>query len=724
MANRFLIIICVCTACVHLAWAQMGRKDLGHKSSESVPMEMHRQHQGQPSSVLEYEVNPIESSHYENDLVHRTKRHAGHSHTNTAENRVEMNPITNTFIEKLFNNFTNGETMNLIQFEEMMKTLKLDRFIEDNQLQQQSQQHSAHSNETCISSVSLVSQVGSTQNADNNQNIKKYEKIINEIRGQSKPSNELNSKPTDTTDNKTSIEAIKSIKEQIKLGKNDLWSLCPILLYQLAVPNQSDHSGCVTMPLLSSELHHHDDDHLETDRQMVWIYASLSIIVASLCGLIGVAVIPCMEKRYYHHILQFFVALAIGTLAGDALLHLLPHAMITFAAGEDQHKSMTYKGLVASLGIIFFFVTERILAMVAEWRKRIQKRDDPPARVRVMRDPDSISVNHSLNGEKQCKHKYSSYPYCYDEIALDTKDNIHQHHQHGSSHGAAKENGLKASSTSPPKEKLCAKSLNDRANDYSDTAQSLLNSRNHNNINANDAYYRTNEKDDVQTPDNNTILTNLDDTSLDTCGCEPKKTLTPENYTIILREHESKHHGHSHTHGHVHSPPKTLSAVAWMVVMGDGLHNFTDGMAIGAAFSSSIPGGFSTAIAVFCHELPHELGDFAVLLKAGMSARKAAYYNILSSVLSFLGMIVGVYIGEKPEASAWIFACAAGMFIYIALVDMMPELTTAHNEHSAIVQCFLQVSGMAFGVGIMLLIALYEDDLKKIFNEDQEPHHH
>lgn len=118
--------------------------------------------------------------------------------------------------------------------------------------------------------MSLVSQVGSTQNADNNESIKKYEKIINEIRGQSKPSNELNSKPTDTTDNETSIEAIKSIKENIKLGKNDLWSLCPILLYQLAVLNETDRSGCATMPLLSGELHHHDHDHtmIETDRKM------------------------------------------------------------------------------------------------------------------------------------------------------------------------------------------------------------------------------------------------------------------------------------------------------------------------------------------------------------------------------------------------------------------------------------------------------------------------
>lgn len=81
-----------------------------------------------------------------------------------------------------------------------------------------------------------------------------------------------------------------------------------------------------------------------------------------------------------------------------------------------------------------------------------------------------------------------------------------------------------------------------------------------------------------------------------------------DGYTVILREHAREHHGHSHSHGHVHSAPHTLSAVAWMVVMGDGLHNFTDGLAIGAAFAAGIPGGLSTAIAVFCHELPHELG--------------------------------------------------------------------------------------------------------------------
>jgi hypothetical protein len=90
---------------------------------------------------------------------------------------------------------------------------------------------------------------------------------------------------------------------------------------------------------------------------------------------------------------------------------------------------------------------------------------------------------------------------------------------------------------------------------------------------------------------------------------------------VIVREHARAHHGHSHSHGHVHSAPSSLGSVAWMVIMGDGLHNLTDGLAIGAAFAGSITGGLSTTTAVFCHELPHELGkrqfflQFHILLK-------------------------------------------------------------------------------------------------------------
>lgn len=88
---------------------------------------------------------------------------------------------------------------------------------------------------------------------------------------------------------------------------------------------------------------------------------------------------------------------------------------------------------------------------------------------------------------------------------------------------------------------------------------------------------------------------------------------------VVNREHETVHHGHSHTHGHVHSAPGSIKSVAWMVIMGDGIHNLTDGLAIGAAFAANVGGGLSTAVAVFCHELPHEIGkrNFVVTCKGG-----------------------------------------------------------------------------------------------------------
>ncbi|KAL1418657.1 hypothetical protein MTO96_025694 [Rhipicephalus appendiculatus] len=158
--------------------------------------------------------------------------------------------------------------------------------------------------------------------------------------------------------------------------------------------------------------------------------------------------------------------------------------------------------------------------------------------------------------------------------------------------------------------------------------------------------------------------------------------------------------------------------MAWMVIIGDGLHNFSDGLAIGAAFASGLSGGLSTTIAVFCHELPHELGDFAVLLKAGMSVKQAVFYNIVSSVLCLLGMAIGISLGNVHSASSWIFAGVGGMFLYIALVDMLPELSVNPNYGNAraVHQLGIQLLGISLGVTTMFVIALYERDLQRLMS--------
>ncbi|XP_076381560.1 zinc transporter foi [Megalopta genalis] len=472
--------------------------------------------------------------------------------------------------------------------------------------------------------------------------------------------------------------------------------VCPALVYQLAGESSSERNGCILVPenykpvIVTKYL----GEDVSRNMVQVWAYSIISILIISLCGLFGVAVIPFMGKIYYHQLLQFLVALAVGTLCGDALIHLLPHAMMPHHTHDhhghddndhaeidhkEQHNINMWKGVVAMAGLVLFFFTEKALTLVAEWRKLRQRRNKLPSRVRVMRETDG--PNSNVVGEKLCKHKYSSYPYCYGEINTDAQDNHHnrQHNNHEKPPVIDEEKPLTSNCNSVSK------------------------------IMTNDGEKKSNEE------------WRLDDsivnTKKNTDGADIPLNKS-ESYTVIIREHETKHHGHTHSHGHVHSAPESLSSVAWMVVMGDGLHNFTDGMAIGAAFSANIAGGFSTAIAVFCHELPHEIGDFAVLLKAGMSAKQAVFYNLLSSVLCLFGMVFGVLLGSTPAVSSWMFAAAAGMFIYIALVDMIPELSSSHSaERSSQWQCILQGLGLSCGLGIMLVIALYEHDLKTMFSD-------
>lgn len=147
------------------------------------------------------------------------------------------------------------------------------------------------------------------------------------------------------------------------------------------------------------------------------------------------------------------------------------------------------------------------------------------------------------------------------------------------------------------------------------------------------------------------------------------------------------------------------------------MHNFSDGLAIGAAFSAGLTGGISTSVAVFCHELPHELGDFAVLLKAGMTVNQAIVYNLLSALMAYVGMLIGTAVGQYTNnITLWIFAITAGMFLYVALVDMLPEMLHGDSEDEdhgrcPVRQLILQNVGLLLGFAIMLVIALYEDKI-------------
>ncbi|KAJ7381160.1 hypothetical protein OS493_004759 [Desmophyllum pertusum] len=165
---------------------------------------------------------------------------------------------------------------------------------------------------------------------------------------------------------------------------------------------------------------------------------------------------------------------------------------------------------------------------------------------------------------------------------------------------------------------------------------------------------------------------------------------------------------------------RKVAPVAWMIIIGDGLHNFIDGLAIGASYSSSTYIGFSTSLAIFCEELPHELGDFAILLNAGMSYKMAMGYNFLSACSCYLGLVIGLILGTKTSAVMWIYPLAGGMFIYISLVDMLEEASemSARIGQDSIrknLKTFaLQNFGMLFGLLIMFILGVYKKKIKSL----------
>lgn len=342
--------------------------------------------------------------------------------------------------------------------------------------------------------------------------------------------------------------------------------LCPVLLFQM------QHQSCDFTTPASPRA------KARPTPAQVWGFGMLAVLIISCCSLAGLVIVPFLSHALYHRILMVFEGLAVGSLLGSAVFHLIPQAFNLL--GQDREHDYLWKSLIVFVGVYLFYLSDKVMRFIADYRQR--------------RSDSEISFGHAL------------------------------------SNGCV----LELSSGNSPVGK-------------------------------------------------NTLAT-----------AEP------------LQAHD---HGIKAGDG--------IAAVAWMIIFGDGMHNFIDGLSIGAAFSESLLAGASISVAVVCEEFPHELGDFAVLLNAGMSTRQAVAYNFLSALTCFLGLGVGILVGDLTEGAPHIFALAAGMFLYISLVAMMGELNEALDAASkegfvASVKLFLlQNVGIGVGVALLFLMAKYSEKI-------------
>ena len=147
-------------------------------------------------------------------------------------------------------------------------------------------------------------------------------------------------------------------------------------------------------------------------------------------------------------------------------------------------------------------------------------------------------------------------------------------------------------------------------------------------------------------------------------------------------------HGQEDSHSH-HS-------AANLILIGDGVHNMLDGVVIAAAFMTNINLGIVTSLAIIAHEIPQELGDFAVLLHGGFDRKKALFYNLLSSLTSIIGAVVAYYfLSQTSHVIPYLLAIAASSFIYIAVADLIPGLHKKVDVSTTIQQIVLILAGIS-----------------------------
>ena len=149
--------------------------------------------------------------------------------------------------------------------------------------------------------------------------------------------------------------------------------------------------------------------------------------------------------------------------------------------------------------------------------------------------------------------------------------------------------------------------------------------------------------------------------------------------------------------------PHHTKPFATLILVGDGIHNFIDGLIIGGSYLASFPVGLATTLGVVFHEIPQEIGEFGVLIHAGLPKFKALLFNFLSALTAILGTLMALTFGGVGLQS-FLVPFAAGNFIYIAGADLIPEL----DKEVGVEKSIWQFVSIVLGMIVMVLLLVVE----------------
>ena len=179
--------------------------------------------------------------------------------------------------------------------------------------------------------------------------------------------------------------------------------------------------------------------------------------------------------------------------------------------------------------------------------------------------------------------------------------------------------------------------------------------------------------------------------AIEQCGCDLVFLYTVIGFTVFFLMERYLYWRHCH------DGVCDVHTFTYLNLIGDGVHNFTDGLIIAASFVTDIRLGIVTTLAVIFHELPQEMGDFGILVYGGFSKRKALFFNFICGLSAIVGAVIGYMLSNIIEdISLFLISFTAGGFIYIAASDLIPELHKQKDAKRANIAFVAFILGLVF----------------------------
>ncbi|PAV63754.1 hypothetical protein WR25_08003 [Diploscapter pachys] len=438
----------------------------------------------------------------------------------------------------------------------------------------------------------------------------------------------------------------------------------------------------------AAKINNYTKEIAEFDRPAAWETWGVGLAIISLCSYtapLAFLLLPCFSKSIYDRIMTFLIALGIGALSGSTMFIMIPQA---FHITElDNFDSYHTKSAIIITALYGFFTVDRLLQYILELRRTRQMTEE--TRVSVDSDMQTSSNDPSMQG---------SIP----RIKIDLKGKLDPETIEKEKADLAEELDFALTTNA------LARTFSTRRRVAVLHAVDQVEYRDHENVETsgqndagefldavNEGFKRSSSMRRSSRPEEPPVEFH-----------KSRKKSANDEMSVEIRVVEKK----------VIEPGTIeIASVAYMIIFGSSANNFVDGMS--AAFSDSMLRGLSIGIAVISQQLPQELGVLAILVNSGLGLKKTLLFNFIPIILSYAGFTAGVFLDNLDESyDQYIFAISSGMYFYIFLGTLIPELRDATNElikenmRESLIVTALQYCGFAFGVVFMFFMSLRDDN--------------